>query len=446
MALSDNLRGFLAEIQAEKTAAAKKAGSNTEAGSIGGHTTHPVKDVDDQTSKATEGARSAENAADVKEQIFNGGADGAPDKGPSQEDVQFNVGVTSTATGDDPANEDNFKDKKDDPGTEAPAKVDDNEKYGSMSFAQLKAMFEKNANALMAGVVAQSQKAPVKAAQAPAPAPIQAPAKVADKAAALQAANAGYDLAKEAAFAADPNIKTAIEQTIRNGLNMATMTGNYLRAYEKQALAKAAGEDEEGEGGDEGKKPEEGGDKKKPGGEASGDSSGATPSEGAIPGVDSGLLGDMSGGGGGSPEAGGEGGGGNTDAIQQILMAMMELGIQPDQIIAQLQGGGGGGGMGGMGGGAPPAGDPMAALGGMGGMGGEAPPMDPMAAMGGGGAPPADPTKMAAARKKRAELLQLVKSAKAYQKAGKFQFTEAKTAAERLLRNEIKKCFAEIAA
>ena len=143
--LSTKLRGFLAEIQAEKSAAAtrKQGAAYNEPGSIGGPTSHPVKDVDDGTQKATEGARSAENSADVKEQEMAGNVDSAADKGPDQESVQFNVGVTSTETGKDPANENNYKGDKDDPGTSHPAKTDDGEKYASMSFAQIKALFER---------------------------------------------------------------------------------------------------------------------------------------------------------------------------------------------------------------------------------------------------------------------------------------------------------------
>ena len=146
----------------------------------------------------------------------------------------------------------------------------------------------------------------------------------------------------------------------------------------------------------------------------------------------------MGGGMGGAP------GGGQEDAVNQLLMALMEMGVSPDEIMQALQGGGGGGGdpMGGMGGGDPLAGggggDPLA--------GGGAPPPDM-----GGGMPPdmggGDPTKMARvkqAQQVRRNLMQLVKTAKTYQRQGKFRFSEAKTAAERRLRDELKKCIAEI--
>lgn len=84
-------------------------------------------------------------------------------------------------------------------------------------------------------------------------------------------------------------------------------------------------------------------------------------------------------------------------------------------------------------------GDPLAGAGGDPMAGGG----DPLAAAGGGG----DPMKMARvkqAQQVRRNLMTLVKTAKSYQRQGKFRFSEAKTAAERRLRDELKKCIAEI--
>lgn len=53
-------------LQAVKSNVKYAAEAHTEPGSIGGATTHPVKDVDDSTEEASEGDRSAENTADVK--------------------------------------------------------------------------------------------------------------------------------------------------------------------------------------------------------------------------------------------------------------------------------------------------------------------------------------------------------------------------------------------
>lgn len=129
--------------------------------------------------------------------------------------------------------------------------------------------------------------------------------------------------------------------------------------------------------------------------------------------IDSRLDGIGAGGG-----AGGEGG--DAGSIDELLAALAEMGVSPDEVMAALSGAEGGaeGGM-------PPGGDvlPPEAMGG-----------DPMAGL--GGAP-----KMAAADK---QTLKLMKAAKARARSGKFQISAAKTAGQRQLRNEIKKCIAEI--
>jgi hypothetical protein len=82
-------------------------------------------------------------------------------------------------------------------------------------------------------------------------------------------------------------------------------------------------------------------------------------------------------------------------------------------------------------GGAPPP--PPAAAGGG----------DPMAALAGAGG---DPTKAAAYQERlaRSRIAEQVKAAVAYQRSGRFRFGEAKTAQERALRDNIKRCIAEI--
>ena len=445
--LFDQLRSFLNEVDGEKRASVKKA-AGTEAGSIGGATTHPVGSVDDQTSKATEGSRSAENTADVKKTIPIS-VDATSGTGPDQEGQQFNVGLKSTETGKDPSNEDAFKGDKDDPGTSHPAKTDDGEKYGSMSFSQLKKLSEKKANDIMAEIAVGAKQAaarPMPAApqakrEAPkAAVPAKSPETTAAKAEQLKAAAAGYELASnavQAASANDAQVKTAaaVEQTIRDALAAATMTGNYLREYEKQARMRKRAEDDaeaappakDDSDGDEGAAP----------GDAPADAGGG----GAPPGLglDPSMLGDMSGGGGGGgppPAAGGGGAGGSPEAVQQLLMALIEMGVSPDEIMQQLQAAGGAGG------GAPPGGMPPDMGGGMPpDMGGGMPPD-----MGGGMPPDTGAPKMARARanKMRTDLIQLVKTAKAYQRSGRFQFKAASTPAEMRLRNEIKKCISEI--
>ncbi len=70
------IESFLATIGGEKVAEA-----NTEAGSQGGATSHPVKSVEDNTRPAAEGARSAENTKDVKKDQGDPSVDATPEAG-----------------------------------------------------------------------------------------------------------------------------------------------------------------------------------------------------------------------------------------------------------------------------------------------------------------------------------------------------------------------------
>ena len=112
---------FIREVGATEKLAAE---ANTEAGSVGGATEHPVKDVDDHTEDADEGFRSKENDADVKadegppsvdnqpiatpektaEGKSEGGAAGDPAQSPgSAADDQIQIGTVKEPTGDDPS-------------------------------------------------------------------------------------------------------------------------------------------------------------------------------------------------------------------------------------------------------------------------------------------------------------------------------------------------------
>jgi hypothetical protein len=438
----DELRNFLSEVQSnqEKAASAKKkAEANTEAGSIGGATSHPVKSVDDQTQDATEGARSSENSSDVKKQIPGGGADGAPTSPPDQAGQQFSTGVTSTATGEDPSNEDNYKGDKEDPGTSHPAKADDGEKYSSLSYSKLKTLTEKKANALVANLTAQ-----LKQAQDNKGKPEAQPAKTAASAVVepKTAAAVGYDQAVKAGEPANQEptdfYKLAAEDVIRNALKSAVATGQYLTSF-KSAIAKKA-EEEASESEDSKSEKSE-----SPKEEASESSSEAPPKS-------SGGGGDVGGetppaAAGGPPGMGGAPPAGAGDpSVDELLAALAELGITPDQLLAAIEGGAVGGGAppGGdpAAAGAPPGGDPMAA------MGGAPPGGDPMAAM--GGMPPGgDPMGGMGGEPKiagKVNLKFMAKSAKDKAKAGKFKMSEAKTAQQRKLRDEIKSCIREIVA
>jgi hypothetical protein len=378
MALFDELRSFLAEVETQqvKAASSKKAEANTEAGSYEGGTHHPVKSVDDQTSDAHEGARSAENTSDVKKQIPAGGVDSAPNKPPAQKGQQFNVGLSSASTGEDPAHEDDYKGTKDDPGTAHPAKTEDGEKYSSMSFEKLKELTEKKANALIAGISVAVKEEGEKVATA-----------------------VGYDQAVEAGTPSQEDysafFKQASENMLRGALAAASATGQYLTAFNQQLATKLAEE--------EGAEPEKG--------ESEAHEKSESPKEEAaedVGGEDLGLdAADMAGMEGGAPGA-------DQGSIDELLAALAEMGVSPDEVLAALGGGGG----------------EMAAPE----MGGDV--MPPMPEAGG--------PKMASDNKANKQIAGLIKAAKAKARSGKFQISAAKTAGQRQLRDEIKKCIAEI--
>ena len=412
--LFDQLREFLSEVENEKQASVKKrAAANTEPGSQGGATSHPSKDVDDSTQPASEGQRSQENTSDVKKTISTGGVDSASDNSPSQEDQQLNVGITSTSTGEDPSNEDNYKGDKEDPGTTHPAKASEGEKYSSMNFSALRALTEKKANDLLADIAAhhnnkeaESKMPPFileKMKQKKKDNPSDKKEEETSKAAAAGEAAASLSNEQHAEIVkqAQEAVAGSIESTIFDGLEKAAMVGSYLTEFVKAAEGEAAAPEHESE--------------------ESGEEEAAEESEGGMD-VDPSMMSQMAGEG-----AAPEGGASPDDAAQELLMALQEQGIDPAELLAMIQGGGAPAE-----GGAPPM-DPA--------MAGGAPPMDP-AMM--GGMPP-EAAKMASANKAvTKDLVNLVKYAQHYRKAGKFKFTEAKTAQQRNLRDQIKLCVRDI--
>ena len=191
----------------------------------------------------------------------------------------------------------------------------------------------------------------------------------------------------------------SIESTIFDGLEKAAMVGSYLTEFVKAAEGEAAAPEEEAT------EPSE--------------EMAADESEGGMD-VDPSMMSQMAGEG-----AAPEGGSSPDDAAQELLMALQEQGIDPAELLAMIQGGG-----------APAEGG--------------APPMDPAmdpammdpAMM--GGMPP-EAAKMASAnRAVTRDLVNLVKYSQHYRKAGKFKFTEAKTAQQRNLRDQIKLCVRDI--
>jgi hypothetical protein len=473
----DALNGYLEEIETEKQASAginnpqtvEKSASPTPAdpGGYQGPTTHPVKNVDNSVQESSEGARSAENTADVKDDQGEPAVDSGSDTGDGEQDkVQLNIGTNQSAVGEDPATEDDYKGDKDDPGTSHPMDAEDTGvKYSSASFSECLEKVAALSNDICADlathplkltkegmgggdreVTAGGSKMPSVGEGNPAPGekkskddkdPSGSTPSTNDmasskgtgenKEAAQKAAAAGYDLAAMMGLekmSSAELVETTTQQTIRDADLNAELVGSYLHSYAqaKHAAAKAAMEggmegEEEGENHEE--ESEEGGE------------GGGVP-EGA-PG-DAGMGGEMPMGG---EEMGGAGG------------------ADPEAMLAALAGGGG---MPGEEGGMPPGGMP----GEEGGMPG-APPMGPegMGGMEGGddqmalnqlfaalqelgitppemmGAPgmegPEAPPKVAAAK-----LYNLGKAVSDFQKSGKARLQECKTAEERKVRDYMK--------
>jgi hypothetical protein len=421
--LFDQLRDFLAEVENEKQASVKKrAEANTETTAQGGPSTHPSKNQDDGTLPATEGKRSQENTSDVKDKVPTGGVDSAAEKAPAQADQQPNIGITSTATGEDPSNEDNYKEKKDDPGTSHAAKAGEGEKYSSLSFSELRKLASNKANDILSDIVKIAEEgekkvdelkgnqhkldvnnngkiegsdlAALREGKEESKEEEEKEEKEESKMAAAKAGQAAASLTEEQQAELVKNahaaISSSIESTIADGLEKAAMVGAYLQSFYKAA---AEGEAAGGEG--EGQVSPEHESAEGPAEEAA--------EEGGMD-IDPALLSQMAGEeaapmgavpaeamGGAAPEG---------DAVQELLMALQEQGVDPSQLLQMVEGGEG--------------------------------------------------AKMASAKSdpETVALVSLVKQAKASRdtqiKAGKFRVTEAKTAQQRALRDQIKACIRDI--
>lgn len=434
------------------------AGNPPDPGSIGGATSHPVANLDNGCSPVTTGSRASEYESDIKKDQGAPGVDSVSELsvGNEQDSVQMNIGMTSKATGEDPAVEDAYKGGKDDPGSESAARTDNNaldgKKYASHTFEDMRKAASVVSNLVMADIIngffptkaaedtasgtaatdsaATTDAAPTgekmpetpptetttgegvftepgesKSASEYARLLKQATEAIAGKQATASGMTpemeAGYKLAAQLGLTvkqAQLQVATTMEHTITDALLDADLVGSYLMTV-KQAMESAAGEDHDdedddsssganasdgasgapnhgsttGSGGGDAKPSGQGSDHPEPdadndplagllggaSGEAGGETGGAgggMPSlEGAgAPPAGGGSLGDMLGGGsdpggmmppaggeppmgdappmGGDPAAGGMGGGGQEEAIAQLVAALQELGISPEEL------------------------------------------------------------------------------------------------------------------
>lgn len=135
------------------------AGNPPDPGSIGGATSHPVANLDNGCTKTTTGSRASEYESDIKQDQGAPGVDSVSELsvGNEQDSVQMNIGMTSKATGEDPAVEDAYKGGKDDPGSESAARTDnsslDGKKYAKHTFADMRKAASDVSNLVMADII-----------------------------------------------------------------------------------------------------------------------------------------------------------------------------------------------------------------------------------------------------------------------------------------------------
>lgn len=410
---SQNIQTIDAFLQHVKKADAPLS----EAGSIGGETSHPVGKVDDRLTKAKEGERSAENTADVKKdqgglsvdskpeasaksasvldiaarfakQAEGGGAVQTPG---SASDDSVQIGTNKKPTGEDPSNETgSAKGGKEDPGSSHPARTDNTSLDGHKYACDANTPLEKMAGMIselgdkMLSQIAVFSEQPQKTAAA-APQGGRAPQQV-QKTAGLDpslAEQAGFEMAAMIngtmdKAAADNMVQGFLAEVIKEASEDADYLGQHLTAvFRKQADDAAAA----AAGGAGGAAPPPGG-----GGEEDMLAAlGGGGMGGEMGGMGGGGMPGMEGGGGAPPPDAGMGGGaeggagGGGEAEMAELMQIIQS-LSPEELaqVQQLIASAGAGGGAGMGGGAPPP--PPGA----GGAGGAMPPSGGMAGGGGG--------------------------------------------------------------
>ena len=417
-----------------KAAAEKAAGPTpSDPGGYQGASSHPTTSVDNNVQNAHEGARASEYEADIKKQQGALAVDNTPELSQEgrQNEVQLNIGTNAKATGEDPAAEKDYKGTKDDPGTAHPAKTTDGEKYSHVSFKEARNHCDNLGNDILANIINFGTDKLTKQSEMPAQLAEALGKKDEDhddddhdddddknkgelkgdqhkldvdndgkiegsdlkslRAGKEAAFSAGYELAANLGLnkqAAEAAVREVCANTLREADEMADLFMGF-------STAKSAGADPTEEAA-------EGEDHAAPGDAASGAGAAAAPAglEAMMGGEMGGEMGgDMGGAEGMPPEAGLEGAAPSEDeAVQELAMALEELGIPPEALLEALQSGGG---------------DPAAA-----------------------GAEP----KMASAR----ELGSIGHAVLNFKRAGKFQVKEARTKRSRQLRDIMKQHVIEL--
>lgn len=429
--LFDQLNALAAEIAQSpvKTAAEKSAGPvPADPGGYQGASSHPTTSADNGVQNASTGARASEYEADIKNQQGALAVDNTPEMSQEgrQDEVQTNIGVSAKATGEDPASEKDFKGDKDDPGTSSHVKANDGEKYSAVTFKEARDRAGALGNDILANLInfGASKLNNEKAAEMPAFLKTKTEEKSEEKSestgelkgdqhkldtdhdgkiegsdlAALRegkeaAFKAGYELAAHLGFdkqAAEASVREVCANTIREADEMADLFIGFVNSK-----AAAADPTEEATEGEDHSAPEDA-------------ASGMSDAPASAP---AGLEAMMGAEGAPGPEAAGEPS--EDEAVQELAMALEELGIPPEALLEALSGAGGGaeGGM------PPEAG------------------AAPAAAM-----PPMEEPKMAAVK----DLDAIGRAVVNFKRAGKFQVKEARTKRSRQLRDMMKQHVIEL--
>jgi hypothetical protein len=416
---------------AVKSAAEKAAGPTpADPGTYVGSSSHPSANVDNDVQPAHEGERAREYEADIKKQQGALAVDNTPELSQEgrQNEVQTNIGVHAKATGEDPASEKDYKGTKDDPGTAHPAKTNDGEKYSSASFKEAREIAGNLGNDILANLINFGTDKLTKQSEMPAflknkkheksESPAEEKAEHSglkgnqhkldvDKDGKIEGSDlkalregkeaafkAGYEIAAALGMdkeAAEASVREVCANTIREADEMADLLIGFMSA--KSAAADPMEDAAEGE------------DHSAPGDANSGE--GAAGGAGEAPAGLEAMLGaegggDMGGGMGG--DMGGGGGPSDEEAIQELAMALEELGIPPEALLSALGGEGGG----------AAGGDPAAA------------------------AMPAEAPKMAS------DLSAIGTAVVNFKRSGRFQIKEARTKRSRELRDMMKQHVLEL--
>lgn len=318
---------FLREVAVTEKRAAE---ANYEPGSVGGPTEHPVKDVDDSTEEAHEGARAEENAKDVKAERGYASGDSKKaaarrarklaDDGKSQDGTgsspgtaaqdQYQIGTKKAPTGQDSSVETaSAKLEKDDTDTSHPASTAnsslDGNKYAEMSTSQLAKVAADLGNQLLAQLANSISHVE--------------PMHSEGKEAADLAGQAGWELAGLLSGnfdkqAADTLVQSTLETIVKTAADDAEKVAGFWASYNAE-LRKQAND------------------------EAAGPGAAGVPDEAALMAAMAGSEGAP---GGGMPP-GAEGAEGGAD-VEQLAALLEQLGISPEELVAALSEGGAGDG------------------------------------------------------------------------------------------------------